>query len=137
MPERDRGSVLMLMPAAMLVVVLLGSIAVDMSAVFLVRRDLVAAAAAAANDAVTYGLDERAYREHGRYVLDPSRVARAVDLSLGARGLDLAREPQVAIDGTSVSVTLTAEVDYVFARAIPGVAHSAVVSATAAAEARA
>jgi hypothetical protein len=133
MGERDRGSVLMLMPAAMLVVVLLGSIAVDMSAVFLARRDLVAAAAAAANDAVTYGLDERAYREHGQYVLDPSRVARAVELSLDARDVDLAATPVIAIDGTSVSVTLTAEVDYVFARAIPGVPHSTAVSASAAA----
>jgi hypothetical protein len=109
------------MPAAVLVVVVLGSIAVDLSIAYLGRRELAAAAASAANDAVTYGVDEAAYRRDGTYVLDPARVSRAVSDAVAAQ-----RPPvhdlriDVAIAGSEVTVTLSASVTYVFAGAIPG-----------------
>ncbi|CAN5584168.1 hypothetical protein BH20ACT2_BH20ACT2_24990 [soil metagenome] len=116
---RERGQVLMLMPAAVLVVIILGAIAVDLSVVYLAERDLSAAAAAAANDAVTYGFDEEAYRRGEGYVIDPRRVDEAVTRSLQRRDIDA--RPSVRIDGDEVEVTLAGTAEYVFAKAIPGV----------------
>lgn len=132
MLTRDRGSALMLMPAGVLVVLVLAAIAMDLSLVHLVRREAVAAAEAAANDASTYGLDERAYRRGEGYALDPERVRAAVDSSLAAAGLtdDLVMEPQVTTSATTVQVRVEVRVRYVFAPALPGVAHSTTVAAT-------
>jgi hypothetical protein len=122
----------MLMPAAVLVVMVLAAITMDLSRVHLGRRETISAAEAAANDAVTFGLDERAYRNGAGYVLDPVRARRAMEQSITAAGLadDLAAPPELVIQGTTVQVRLTIRVDYVFARALPGVAHSTTVTAT-------
>ena len=82
---RERGSVLALVPAGLLVLVLLAAIAVDSSVAYLGRRELAAAADAAANDAVTYGLDEARFRETGKFALDSARVEEAVRRALIAR----------------------------------------------------
>src|SRR3954452_750854 len=58
----ERGSVLILVPAGVLVLMLLGAIAVDFSVAYLAKRQLEAAAGAAVNDAAGAGLDERALR---------------------------------------------------------------------------
>lgn len=137
MPTRhraDRGSVLMLMPAAVLIVLVLGAIAVDLSLVHLARNDLVHAAGGAANDAVTYGLDEDAWRRGDGYVLDPARVDEAVTRSLAARGLldRLAGPPIVRASGpTEITVELAVPVDYIFAKALPGGPRRTVVHAAA------
>jgi hypothetical protein len=122
----------MLMPAGVLIVLVMAAITMDLSLVHLGRREVVAAAEAAANDATTYGLSERAYRSGDGYALDPRRVDAAVIASLEASGMadDLANPPDVVIVGTTVQVRLTIRVDYVFARALPGVAHDTVVSAS-------
>jgi hypothetical protein len=122
----------MLMPAALLVVIVLAAIAMDLSLVHLGRRELVAAAEAAANDATTSGLDERAYRAGRGYRLDPERVHRSVHQTLVARGLAdrLTDAPRIEIVGNEVHVQLAMRVDYVFAAALPNVDHSTVVTAT-------
>jgi hypothetical protein len=122
----------MLMPAAVMVVLVLGAIAFDLSVVHLGEREVLDAASAAANDAVTYGLDEEALRNRGAYQLDPARVDEAVRQSLDARGLagDLSSVDVQPIGVDGVAVTLTMRVDYVFARALPG-ASSTEVGATA------
>jgi Flp pilus assembly protein TadG len=109
------------MPAGVLVVVVLGCIAVDLSIAYLGHRELAAAAASAANDAVTFGVDEAAYRQDGTYVLDPARVRRAVSDAVTAQRPpvhDLRIDVEVA--GSQVTVTLSASVSYLFAGAIPG-----------------
>ena len=70
----DDGSALILMPAAVLVVMVLAAITMDLSLVHLGRRETIAAAEAAANDAATFGLDERAYRSGAGYRLDAVRA---------------------------------------------------------------
>jgi hypothetical protein len=128
----DRGSALMLMPAAVLIVLVLAAIAMDLSLLHLARRELIAAAEAAANDAVTFGLDEARYRRGDGYQLDPARARRAVVQALVARGLadDLTQPPRVVVAATTVEVSLAMRVDFVFARALPGLDHHATVSAT-------
>ena len=58
----DRGSTLMLVPAGLLVVLVMASIAVDMSLVHLRQRQAVDVASGAANDAVTAAAEEGALR---------------------------------------------------------------------------
>ncbi len=142
----ERGSVLLLMPTAVLVVLVLGALAVDLSVVHLAEREVVSAASAAANDAVTHGLDEDAFYSTGLYSLDPAQVAEVVRTSLAAqsqpgRGLRMVGRPRIADsdgDGApeSVTVTVTGEVGYIFAPAIPGAPDSARVEASATATAR-
>jgi Flp pilus assembly protein TadG len=137
MLKDDRGSALMLMPAAVLVVMVMAAVTMDLSLVHLGRREAIAAAEAAANDAATYGLDESAYRSGFGYAIDPVRARQAVEQSIHGSGLadDLVSRADVVIDGTTVRVGLTVRVDYVFARALPGLAHSTIVSATGSASA--
>jgi hypothetical protein len=121
----------MLMPAAVLIVIVLAAITIDLSLVHLARRELVAAAEAAANDAATSGFDEPAFRAGEGFRLDIARVRQSVHQSLVARDLadDLQEPPDVGIVHNRVRVHLILRVDYVFAAALPGVDHSATVSA--------
>lgn len=129
---------LLLFPAAFMIVLVLGALAIDSGAVFLRQRDLASAAGAAANDAATLGIDLERLRSDGETVLDPHLVAAVVDASLARRGLldDLLEPPLVTIvDGTRVEITLTAYADYVIAPALPGSPDGRTVRATVAADA--
>lgn len=129
----DRGSALLLMPAAVLVVLVLGAIAVDSAVAFLAERDLAGAAAAAANDAVTAAMDEAALRGGTDYSLDRALVESVVARSLDLRGLPAVTDVAVAVDGVEVRVTVSAEAPLVFAPTIPGAPDTVAVSATASA----
>lgn len=126
----------MLMPAAVLVVMVLGAIAVDQSIVYTQQRELVAAAEAAANDAAGYGLDQDAFYQHNEVVFDLARARAAALAAVRARGIDALAVVSVGPGGTVVEVSLRAEVDYVFAAAIPGAAGTTEVRAVASAELR-
>ena len=120
----DRGSVLMLMPAAALVFVVLGALCVDFGSVFVVKRELGNAAAAAANDAAAQAIDLDLFYATGEVRLRAD-VARAVaERSLAAEGLDRldARIADVVVDvaGDSVTVTVRGRARYLFAKALPG-----------------
>jgi Flp pilus assembly protein TadG len=135
--RRESGSVLMLMPAAVLIVMVLGAIAVDLSVVRMGQRELIAAAGDAANDAVTIGLDEAALRAGDGYRLDAERVRDSVEHTLAAKGMldDLAEPPVVTIDGeTTVTVQLARRVPHLFAKALPGAPDDQLVRATVTAE---
>ncbi len=108
----------MLMPAAVLVMVILGGIAVDTAVVFSAQRELVNAAQAAANDAATYGLDEGAFREGQVYVYSAARVEDALAHALDSRGL-VARHRWYR-QGDRIVVELDEDVSTVFAKAVPG-----------------
>ncbi len=108
----------MLMPAAVLIVVILGGIAVDSAVTFSAQRELVSAAQAAANDAAAFGLDESAFRAGEGYVLEPARVEQVILRALALDGLH-ARHRWYR-QGNRIVVELDEEVVGVFARAIPG-----------------
>jgi Flp pilus assembly protein TadG len=117
----DRGSVLFLFPAAFLIVLVLGAIAIDSGAAFLRQRELAAAADAAANDAVTLAVRESI--DAGREpVIDPVAAAAAVNESLSRRGLlsGLSATPEVRVVGSGLEVHLEAVAEYVIAPALPG-----------------
>lgn len=114
----------MLMPAAVLVFLILGALAVDFGGVFVSTRDLQNAAAAAANDAATQSLDLDRFYETGELRLVPERAWAIAEQSLAARGLDRldAQIEDVRIEdgGTSVVVTIRGHAHFLFAKAVPG-----------------
>jgi hypothetical protein len=137
-PRRTaRGSVLILVPAGVLVVILLSAIAVDMGVVYLGQRQLADAAAAAANDAAGAGLSDAAFYRGGALVLDEQRVdtiACAAARAGTTSGIsDLVVE--VAVSGRTVAVRTRGRVARVFGRAIPGLGPSPAVRAEAVARA--
>ena len=134
---RDRGSALMLMPAGLLIVLVLASIAVDMSLVHLRKRQAFDLAAAAANDAATAGVDQGELRATHAYLLDPERTRAVVGDVVAASDLapHLVGPPVVTVSGADVRVELALEADYIFADVVPGAPDGAVVRATATARA--
>lgn len=132
----DRGSTLMLMPACVLVVLVLASIAVDMSLVHLRQRQAFDVAASAANDAVTTGVDTGMLRS-GDYRLDSESVQAVVQHSVQSSDLapHLARPPEIAMTEDTVEVTLAVEAAYLFSGIMPGAPDGTVVTATATATA--
>lgn len=139
-PRDERGSILLLFPAAVLVVLVLAAITVDSSIAFLAQRELANATAAAANDASAMAVDGRAFYRDDRIELDPyavemvavDRVRQAIDQSRH-RGLDVratASPPAAAGCPWTVRVTAASRVSYVFAKALPGGPDEAPVRAT-------
>lgn len=129
----------MLMPAGVLVLLILGGLAFDYAHLFLAKQELRSVAEAAANDAVTHGVDHAAVRRGDGYLLDPRRVVDSVRASVADHSPDLhfIGDPQVdLVSPTEVRVTITASIDYVFTRAVPGTPGSATVTVTATADAR-
>lgn len=131
--ERERASVLMLMPAGVLIVLLLGAISFDLSLVFLRQRQASSVAVDVANDLVSAAFDEQAFRSSGAFELDPDladRLGRSLvdDSDLGGDVVAFAVD---VLGADSVQVTLTVRVDYVFAKAIPGAADGTTVTARA------
>ncbi|MEO5839193.1 MAG: hypothetical protein ABIQ73_29790 [Acidimicrobiales bacterium] len=117
-----RGSVLMLMPAGLLVVFVLGSISIEFAAVSMRQRALYNAADAAANDAATYAIDRTVLRATGEVVLDPTLVEEAVGVSLRSQGVVLLSPPlvEVSADGKTIHLELVQHVPFVIAGALPG-----------------
>jgi Flp pilus assembly protein TadG len=133
--NRQRGSSLLLFPAGVLVMMVLGAITVDSSIAFLGERELAGATAAAANDTAARALSDRAFYNRGVVSLDEA-LAREVATAVVRRSLDADRfhdlrvSVLVSAGGQGVVVTASAEVDYVFAGAVPGAPDRARVAAT-------
>ena len=137
----QRGSVLMLMPAAVLVFLVLGAIAVDFAVVFLAEREVANAAASAANDAAAQAVDRDAFYATATLRLDGTVAAGVAARSVGAAWLDdhlerIVTTTGVAAGGPEVTVTVRARVRYLFASAVPGGPEGADVAATAVATAQ-
>lgn len=100
---------------------------------FLRQRQASSLAVDVANDLATAALDEAAFRADGRFRLDPDRadeLGRAL-VATSDLGADV-REVDVAVVGLdTVEVRVVVDVDYVFAKAIPGASDGTTVTATA------
>lgn len=134
--RRDRGSVLMLVPAGVLIVLVMASIAVDMSLVQLRQRQAHDLAAGAANDAATAAADQGALRA-GEYRLDADRAAAVAERSVAASEMaaELVGAPVVRATAEGIEVEISLYADYVFAGVIPGAPDGVTVTATASATA--
>lgn len=112
-PAGERGSVLMLVPAAVVVVLLLGAIAVDSAIVYLEQRRAYNAAADAANDAAGAGLDRDALRR-GDTRYDAARVRAVAADSVAAGGDEAIGFVDATVDGNVVNVTVEVTIEHVF-----------------------
>lgn len=120
----------MLMPAAMLIVVVLGAIAIDRAVVFGAQRELIQEAQAAANDAAAIGADPDTIRDGTDEVrLDRGRVEAAIQDSL--TGIEDLVDVSWQTQGDEVVVTLEQRVQYVFTKGVPGAHDTTTVTATA------
>lgn len=115
--RRDRGSVLMLMPAAVLIVLLLGAIAVDSAIVYLGQRQAYNVAFDAANDAAGAGFDAGIARESGEIVYSPDRVEAIAAEAVAASSISDLRLVSTSIDGDEVAVTVEIDIDHLFVQA--------------------
>jgi Flp pilus assembly protein TadG len=133
--DRQRGSTLLLFPAAVLVMIVLSAIAIDFSIAFLGEREIAGATAAAANDTAARALSNPAFYSDGVVALDET-VARQIATASLRRSLDARRYRGLRVTvtvpsgGRTVVVSASAEVDYVFAHAIPGASHRVRVEST-------
>jgi hypothetical protein len=133
--------VLLLMPAAVLIVIVLGAIAVDAAVVFLGEREASSLATAAANDAAT-AIDDDVLRAGGGFVLDQDRARRIALAAIAGTSSDLddlgVEVTFPTVDGeTAVRVVVRGRVHHVFAQALPGADDTVAVSASATAIAEA
>jgi Flp pilus assembly protein TadG len=129
-PDRQEGSTLLLFPAALLIMLALAAMTVDSAIAFMAQRQLVNATAAAANDAATEALSDRAFYEGDRIELTQSAVERvAVDRVFQLvdpsrhHGLTVTAEasaPAAAGCSWTVRVRASSRVDELFGRAMPG-----------------
>jgi hypothetical protein len=122
----------MLVPAAVLVLVVLGAICVDSAVVFLAERDLANRTAAIAADVANATVDDAAFygSEHGELVLDDARAKAYARLAFAPDRVPGGYESwsgDAETDGRTVTVVATAEVRYIFAKAIPGARDTATV----------
>lgn len=134
------GSVLILFPVAILIVMLLASITVDATVAFLAQRELAEATAGAANDAATEALEIDTFYRHDRLELNPDVVA-AVAEDRVRRVIDTARHTNLQIVSEvlppatpgcppRVRVRTTSTVSYVFSPVIAGAPDTTDVSAS-------
>ena len=134
-PSRgESGRVLMLMPAAVLIVVMLGAIAVDRAVVFGAQRDLVASAQAAADNGASLGVDLDRLRADGEIEPDLAAIDQAI--ALAATTFEPGTTVTWYLQGDDVVVELERTVDLVFAPGVPGAAPTEPVRARATAELR-
>ena len=139
LPRRggDHGSVLMLVPAGLLIVLIMASIAVDMSIVQLRQRQAHDLAAGAANDAATAAADTAQIRS-GSYTVDADAASAVVGRIVAASDLapDVVGGPVVRVTGNVIEVEVSLYADYIFATAVPGASDGVTVTARASAVAQ-
>jgi len=114
----ERGSALMLMPAAVLIMLLLGAIAIDSAIVYLGQRQAYNVAFDAANDAAGAGIDLHAARTRGEIVYDPDRVQALAAQAVGAAGIDDLELVSARVEGADVVVTVRRTVEHLFVQAL-------------------
>jgi len=129
---------LILMPAVVLVLLILGALAVDSSIAYLGHRRLQAFAADVADQAAAVALDRGTFYTGGVLKLDPALVDPVVRQAWAAEngtgGLTITSvTPSYSADDRTVTITATGTVHDVFGPAIgshPTVTVSATASAT-------
>lgn len=132
--RRERGSVLLLMPAAVLIVIILGGLSVDRAVLFGAQRELVASAQQAANDAAGLGVDIDALRADGALRYSSDRIDRAVRNAMA--DIDGLIDVHWSLRGGRIEVVVERRVAMVFSKGVPGGPDARVVGATASAQLR-
>lgn len=104
-------------PAALLITVVLGAIAIDVGYTTVRGRELRAVAASAANDSLA-ALDVATLRATGATVIDENAAHGIVTRAIALGPLPDARVVDVEINGFEIAVTLRLDVELVMAPAL-------------------
>jgi hypothetical protein len=131
----DRGSVVLLLPAALLIVLVLGVLSVDMARVAEQRRSYEAIASAVANDAVTAAVVVEDVYDGGGYVVDPQAARRLADRTQAALGRGEVTITVSVPAPDTVTVTVTGPAPDAFIDAFPTAAWPDTITTTATATA--
>lgn len=107
----------MLMPAAIVIVLLLGAIAVDSAIVYLEQRRAYNVAFDAANDAVGAGLDRDIARTTGEFVYDAGRVQAVAGATVEASEMHRLRLVSATVDDGAIEVIVEVRVQRLFGQA--------------------
>jgi Flp pilus assembly protein TadG len=143
--SRDSGTAVFLIPAGMLIMLLLASIAVDFSQSMRAHRDLQRIADAVANDVVTRGLDTDRIEREGTLKLLPATelqllaervVAAQVEPGFHIDRVEIADATPPGSSEPQVVVRLHATTAYVFARFLAPIGHGTALAVTSHATAR-
>ncbi len=118
----DRGTVLIMFPAAVLIMVILGAIVIDVGYTHVRARELQAVAASAANDTLA-ALDVAVLRSEGTIVINEAAAHRIITEAIAAGPLPDAtlNNLDVTTDAAGrlqIAVTLSLEIDLVRAPAV-------------------
>lgn len=124
----ERATALVLVPAMALVFVVLGAIALDLTAVGGVQRSAERALAAAVDDAAGM-LDGPAHQADGSVRIDRTRAERVVRARIDAADLP-GRVVSLTVDVSddTVDAVLRIETPRIFLRAVPGMADTTLSS---------
>ena len=130
----DDGTVLLLFPSAVLVMLVLAAVTLDVGLTHVRAQQLRSAAASAANDAVG-ALDIDALRSHGTVSFDTTHAQRLVRAAVAGGPVPQARVEAVTFARGSpgqweVEVTLSMHVRFVIAPALPGAGRGVRVTVT-------
>lgn len=135
----ERATALMLAPALVLVVLVLGAIAVDLSLVHAARRSAYRSLSAAADDAAAM-VDSAEFQRSGEVRIDPASAERVVRAHLGVLDGDappgfsepafrvLDADVTADVPGGRVRIAATVEVEHVFGPAVPGLDDTTTIS---------
>ena len=131
--NNERGSVLLLFPVGVIVLMMLAAIAVDLSAVHLARRELLRTTSQAVDDAAAM-LDRNAVRQGDLRTIDHAAAERLIRFELATASLagPLVGPPRIAFDDATgtVPVSVAMRAPRVFGRTVPGVGPDEVVEIT-------
>jgi hypothetical protein len=125
-PRREGGSVLILVPTLVLVLLVLGAIAVDSAVAYLGHRELQDFTSSVAQQVASATLSQPAFYQHGGTVdIDQSKVAAIIDQAVrvqdGTGGLShLTVLPPTYPNPETVLIRARATVHNVFAPAVGG-----------------
>jgi hypothetical protein len=128
-------------PALVLIILVLGAIAVDLSLVHAARRSAYRSLSAAADDAAAM-VDASEFQRSGEVHIDPDAATRVVRAHLGLLDGDAPPEfsepafrvlnADVATDVPAgvVRISATVEVEHVFGPVVPGLGDTTIISVT-------
>lgn len=121
---RERGTVLLLFPSSVVVILVLAAIVLDFGLAHVRIQELRAVAASAANDAIG-GLDADALRTTGDIVFDLDIAENLAEAAVAAGPLPDAEVESVSITRDAqnrweIAVTVSVTVEHAIAPALPG-----------------
>ena len=123
----ESGNTLLLFPAAVLILVILGALAVDLGVARLAQRDLANLSASVAND-IAGALDEEAFYVEGEVRIDPDLAERLLGAAIDAHpgdAVEITGGGWELLAADEVLVWFEGEVPVIFAGALrqDGVRH--------------